>query len=160
MKAISLWEPWASLIRVGAKTYETRSWSTSYRGQLLICAAKKKDESAKELFDTPEFQKPFIGTHPGLLDGYLPFECLNFGKAVAIVELIRCEPTINLSFSDFSKEEMFGDYSPGRFEWKLRMINNKFIPFDVKGSQGFFEVDSVCACESCMELRAKGEIDL
>ena len=27
MKAISLWQPWASLIAAGVKPYETRHWS-------------------------------------------------------------------------------------------------------------------------------------
>lgn len=40
MKAISLWQPWASLIAHGVKTIETRSWSTPYRGPLAIHAAK------------------------------------------------------------------------------------------------------------------------
>lgn len=40
MKALSLWQPWASLVAIGAKTIETRSWSTSYRGPLAIHAAK------------------------------------------------------------------------------------------------------------------------
>lgn len=39
MKALTLWQPWASLIAVGAKTIETRSWSTTYRGPLAIHAA-------------------------------------------------------------------------------------------------------------------------
>lgn len=33
MKAISLWQPWASLMAVGAKRYETRSWGTLYRAR-------------------------------------------------------------------------------------------------------------------------------
>lgn len=41
MKAITLWQPWASLLACGAKGYETRSWATSYRGQIAIHAAKK-----------------------------------------------------------------------------------------------------------------------
>jgi hypothetical protein len=40
MKAISVKEPWASLIRSGKKTIETRTWKTHYRGPLLICASK------------------------------------------------------------------------------------------------------------------------
>ncbi|MBP0020973.1 MAG: ASCH domain-containing protein, partial [Cyanobacteria bacterium SBLK] len=31
-KAISLWQPWASLIAMGRKKFETRHWSTDYRG--------------------------------------------------------------------------------------------------------------------------------
>jgi len=41
MKAISLHQPWASMIADGRKTIETRSWPTNYRGELLICSTKK-----------------------------------------------------------------------------------------------------------------------
>lgn len=40
MKAITLWQPWASLLACGAKKYETRSWSTKYRGPIAIHAGK------------------------------------------------------------------------------------------------------------------------
>ncbi len=42
MKALTLWQPWASLIALGVKTIETRSWSTDYRGPLAIHAAKRR----------------------------------------------------------------------------------------------------------------------
>jgi hypothetical protein len=38
--ALSLKQPWANLIRDGCKTIETRTWSTSFRGELLLCASK------------------------------------------------------------------------------------------------------------------------
>jgi hypothetical protein len=41
VKALSLWQPWASLVALGVKTIETRSWSTSYRGPLAIHASKR-----------------------------------------------------------------------------------------------------------------------
>lgn len=41
MKALSLRQPWASLVALGVKTVETRSWSTSYRGPLAIHAATR-----------------------------------------------------------------------------------------------------------------------
>lgn len=41
MRAISLHQPWASFIAEGHKTIETRGWSTSYRGDLLIVSTKK-----------------------------------------------------------------------------------------------------------------------
>jgi hypothetical protein len=41
MKALSVRQPWASLIASGKKTIEVRSWRTHYRGPLLICAAKR-----------------------------------------------------------------------------------------------------------------------
>ena len=39
MKAISLKQPWANLVACGYKTLETRTWSTGYRGELLICSS-------------------------------------------------------------------------------------------------------------------------
>lgn len=41
MKAITVWQPWASLLVSGRKRYETRSWATSYRGPIAIHAAKR-----------------------------------------------------------------------------------------------------------------------
>ncbi len=42
MKALTLHQPWASLIALGVKTIETRGWKTDYRGPLAIHAAKRK----------------------------------------------------------------------------------------------------------------------
>jgi len=44
MKALSIRQPWAWLIVRGFKPVENRDWFTSYRGQLLIHAAKTYDE--------------------------------------------------------------------------------------------------------------------
>jgi len=43
MKALSIKQPWPNRIASGEKTIETRTWSTSYRGPLLICASKVPD---------------------------------------------------------------------------------------------------------------------
>lgn len=40
MKALTLRQPSASLVAVGVKKIETRSWSTAYRGRIAIHAAK------------------------------------------------------------------------------------------------------------------------
>ena len=39
-KCLSVRQPWASLILSGKKTVEVRTWSTKYRGPLVICASK------------------------------------------------------------------------------------------------------------------------
>lgn len=39
MRVLTVRQPWASLIALGVKTIETRSWSTDYRGPLAIHAA-------------------------------------------------------------------------------------------------------------------------
>ena len=42
MKALSIHPYFAMKIAVGVKTVECRSWSTDYRGDLLICSTQKK----------------------------------------------------------------------------------------------------------------------
>lgn len=61
MKAISLWQPWASLIACGAKPYETRSWAPPREliGQpIAIHAAKKIDKGAAQFAE-----ELFYGLH-------------------------------------------------------------------------------------------------
>lgn len=41
MKALSVRQPWASLIVNSRKTIELRTWKVSYRGDILICASNK-----------------------------------------------------------------------------------------------------------------------
>jgi hypothetical protein len=40
VKALSIRQPWAELIAKGCKSIEVRSWTTNYRGPLLICEAQ------------------------------------------------------------------------------------------------------------------------
>jgi hypothetical protein len=117
---------------MGLKTIETRSWPTKYRGWLLICAAKKKDETSLQLLKNPNF--PNISQ-----------ENLNFGKAVALVKLINCVPSEyakNYIKNYINKELEFGNYDDGRFCWIFdRKKMYKIKPYEIKGSQGFFYVE-------------------
>src|SRR5205085_11846598 len=74
LKALSLLQPWATLVIIGAKTIETRSWSTSYRGTLMIHASKGKSGAA--MAAEPLFKK------------YIPqFHALPFGAIIGEVTL-------------------------------------------------------------------------
>ncbi len=147
IKAISLWEPWASLMATGAKPTETRSWSTNYRGPLLICAAKKwGDPSQLRALADPRFQGGLAPLNGFRLNmnadrGYnVTEEHMQLGMAVAIVELTDCQATQFLSRIYYHAEKVFGDYRPGRFAWlttKVRAIT----PFPVKGQQRLWEVE-------------------
>jgi len=126
IKAISLWEPWATAMAMNIKKVETRSWPTNYRGMLLICAAKKKmSNEAMEVHWIAESYGFKIEPH--------------YGMAVAIVDLIRCD-VITL-FEPCSLEHALGDYRAGRFAWTTNLLKRLKNPFPVKGKQGFFNVD-------------------
>ena len=131
MKAISLWQPWASAIAAGVKTVETRSWPTSYRGPLAIHAAKRwtaQEEAfwVEYVFDDPRspnseaFSK--LGIHSCL---HLPKGCI-----VATCELYDCLSTS--SEADAEKmgrhpqaddESNWGDYS-GVNRFHVSMLRN------------------------------------
>lgn len=127
MKAISLWQPWASAIALGFKKIETRHWKTSYRGSLLIHAAKKKIQ-----WPSIQIQTLFKGI------AFQPYE-LPLGKIVCKVNLIDCQK-IFIHNRPEGTEKFLGDYTPGRYMWIMDNIE-PIDPFDYKGSQGFFEVD-------------------
>jgi len=50
MKAITIKEPWATLIAEGYKEYEFRTWKTNYRGDILIHTGKSFDKNLIEKF--------------------------------------------------------------------------------------------------------------
>jgi hypothetical protein len=63
MKAISIKQPWASLIAAGVKTLELRAWPTDHRGPLLICSSRR----------------PIVEGH-------------RHGEALCVVKVVNCRP--------------------------------------------------------------------
>ena len=51
MKAITIKQPWATLIAKGYKEYEFRTWKTKYRGEILIHSGKVIDKKAMARFE-------------------------------------------------------------------------------------------------------------
>src|SRR3990172_1771948 len=104
MKALSIWQPWATLIAMGLKHYETRSWYTQYRGPLLICASQHRLTNRDLMKLRQEIDFPSYSQLP-------------FGKALCIVDLVEVYPVnwvkdmIGLS----NNEKALGDFSYGRF---------------------------------------------
>lgn len=144
VKSISLWEPWATAMRLGLKTIETRSWPTSYRGPLLICAAKTERGCQTALCNDANVRNIMILA--ARQRGIEVSEMFNFGKAVALVDLVGCRPTAIATSPVFwddrpATERFLGDYSPGRFAWMTEPIQTDFEPFPISGSQGFFAVE-------------------
>jgi hypothetical protein len=147
VKALSLWEPWASLMRTGGKTIETRSWPTAYRGPLLICASKRhRKTEVLHLCCNWAFQgglAPLVGrrldrtgkTWAANADRLI--DALSFGKAVAVVDLYRVERTDSCTLGEVEQEREFGDYSPGRWAWFTRNLR-AIEPFEMLGHQGLW----------------------
>ncbi len=131
MKALTLWQPWATLVAVGAKTFETRSWSTRYRGELAIHAAKRKPK-----FGTLGFRNLVerVLKDLGFTSGF------PLGVIVATCELTKVSPVESLyhDLQGMPLEDAFGDWSNGRFAWQLGNIKMLEVPIPARGSQGFW----------------------
>lgn len=130
MKAVSLIQPWATLVAIRAKHIETRSWRTSYRGPLAIHASKGFPTWAKETCGMPPFFEML--TAAGLDLPYKGSEVLPLGCILATCDLVACYPTEKAGcvpgvFKQYPEldtvnERCFGDYSPGRWAWVLENV--------------------------------------
>ncbi|WP_317633685.1 ASCH domain-containing protein [Lysinibacillus capsici] len=81
MKALTIKQPWATLIALGEKNFETRSWQTKYRGPLAIHAGKSIDKDACE----DSWIKGVLKEH-----GITSHKELQTGVVLATVELVDC----------------------------------------------------------------------
>ena len=77
MKALTIKEPWASLIINGYKEYEFRSWKTNYRGKILIHAGMSNENISKFDIYNLEYSKGEIIGEAELVDCILVSEEFN-----------------------------------------------------------------------------------
>lgn len=132
MRGLTLYQPWAHLVCVGAKRFETRSWKTSYRGTLAIHAGSKWTPALA--LKTTE---PMFGNYCFPVNGIVPFR---FGAIICVVELVDCQPAYALKPSLGAEEIAFGDYSEGRWAWQLECPRILEAEIDCRGRQGLWEV--------------------
>jgi hypothetical protein len=130
MRALSLWQPWATLVAAGVKQYETRGWMTNYRGELAIHASKRWTKAEQQAW------RNFHFVFPGLLDG-LPTPPL--GAVLCIVKLVDVVPTDKVRYGLSEWERAFGNYAPGRYAWKLEITEVLKVPIPASGMQGFWQ---------------------
>lgn len=166
MKAISLWQPWASAIAFGSKRVETRSWTTRYRGPLAIHAGKRfQNNEMGPIFEDELFWGALypianeLSTPDNLADLKKWKASLPFGAVVAIAQLKLIHRTEDLvrngdifrsTLPPFRNREIraeaawcehdLGNYEPGRFGWVLGDVQCLAEPIPFAGEQGLFEV--------------------
>ena len=137
MKALTLWQPWASLIALGEKRIETRCWQTSYRGELAIHAAAKLpprwlgasmhgNDFRNELADVLNVRWDHVD--PALRN-------LPFGAIVGIARLVSIESTERVRDILCERELLFGNYEDGRYAWHLALVKRFDTPIPAKGNR-------------------------
>ena len=131
MKALSITQPYAELIKNGTKRIETRSWKTKYRGKLYIHAsATKIPKGSKSNSDL----MGLVGNDP-----------MDFGKIICECKLVDCvemteEFMENLKATN-EKEFVSGIYAVGRYAWILEDVKVLDKPIEIKGQLGIWNFE-------------------
>jgi hypothetical protein len=88
MKALSVCQPWAWAIVAGLKTVENRSRPTRHRGPLVVHASKSR--------------RYLQGDYADLLPGLPPWEELDYGALIGVVEVVGCVPLTEVGGDPFA----------------------------------------------------------
>lgn len=111
LPALSVRQPWASMIADGDKTIETRTWATQWRGPILIVASQKPD---------PHFRaSETVG--------------LPLGKALVVTLLAKCRP-----MTEGDEQAACCRLYEGAYIWKLKGLW-PVQPFTVRGRLGLYD---------------------
>jgi hypothetical protein len=119
--ALSIRQPWASLILLGLKCVEIRTWPTSYRGLLFIHASRTLDEHAMKRFRLPD----------------LPTGCL-----IGAVDLTGVDAFTPATWRKLAPEHLdTGAFAPGLYAWHLSNPRPLRQPVSWRGDRSLFHVD-------------------
>lgn len=145
-RGLTLWEPWATLWASGEKVFETRSWSTEYRGVLVVHAAKTFRTDQRRLCEEEPFRSSMLQAKRmmyGAGDDPYPkhFGCILGAGLLADVNRITTDSRELKMFIHGWKEIEFGDWTPGRVAWGP-LVHRVVLPDPIpwRGRQGTWEV--------------------
>lgn len=169
MKALSLTQPWATLVAVGAKRIETRSWGTTYRGPIAIHASKAFPRADRDLCLTNNVFFSVLKQHISRVADLPRGAVIATARLVDVVPIIKPEKTIRgvkyvsidpdgivrvweptllagvpghvADIQPNEHEASFGDYTPGRYAWLLDRVVKLPEPIPARGSLGLWNWD-------------------
>lgn len=124
MKVLTIKEPYATLIAAGLKEYEFRTWKTSYRGEILIHAAKTPNiENKKRFIDRNlNYKEGFIIAKATITD------CVEVDDKL-IKELLNKDKEVYKNLSVKRDKILYG--------FKLENVE-RINPIEIKGQLGFW----------------------
>lgn len=131
VRALTIRQPYASLMLPPHAKVETRSWQTHYRGWVLICAAKA--------ITTPWVMAEISGDHQAsrIIDA-VPIDKDSLhkraGMAIGIGQLVDCRP-----MTDDDADAAFVQYKPGYWCHVFRDVK-PIHPFPYTGQLGYTEI--------------------
>jgi hypothetical protein len=121
--ALSIREPWATLIVEGIKTTENRSWPTSHRDAFVICASKQPEPASstgwQRLYQCAPTDALQLSnsSQSRILCGY----------ALGIVDLVNCDQECRTEWDE-----------PDCWHFRLANARRFARPFEWSGKLGFY----------------------
>ena len=128
MKAITIKQPWASLIAAGLKDIENRTWKTNFRGRVLIHAAKVSVKDGWSALNGMQIKK--VSKHKYKLYG--DNEDLPKGAIIGSVEIVDCVQNHPSPWAE-----------KGVWNWVLANPILFPEPIPAKGKLSFWEYDKI-----------------
>ena len=126
MKALTIKEPWATLIVEGYKKYEFRTWKTNYRGKILIHAGKSIEKDQLKKFE------PY---HLNYANGEI------IGEAY-ITECIKVDESFNKELIK-ENELVYGNTGHiANYAWKLENIKKYKEKIPCNGKLGLWNYNN------------------
>lgn len=140
MKALTVHQPWASLLALGIKHWETRSWRPPADVTRLAVHASRRPPLAgweEMLRHYPEGVGSAMRPLMEWLTRRGEVAALPTGAVLAICNLLRVSPTCGVGPSPHASR--LGDWSRGRWAWNLQVVHVFNPPIPARGQQGLWE---------------------
>lgn len=129
MKAITVYQPYASFLAVGIKRLETRGWPTAYRGVIAIHASLNSDYDGgleDQIDAVANMGRRDIIRASGAIIGIATLtDCLPTGSLLGLTEL----------------ERRLGNFEPDRFAFRMEGAMPLDHPVPCRGKQGIWTID-------------------
>jgi len=149
--ALSLIEPWATLLAIGAKRNETRDWSTSFRGPFAIHASKKLDKECCR-------EEPFASVLQEHFACWNFLDCFRLGFIIGVAELLDDRPSEEMRPHQTAQELAFGDYYDGRRIFVCDYAQTLLTPIPARGMLNFWRLTHEQRREIATQLRVPFEV--
>jgi len=125
MKALTVRNPWASLIVNGYKKYEFRSWKTNYRGKILIHSSANLEKNMLSRFS--EYNLDYV-------NGAIIGEC-------EITDCILVDAEFNKKLIEINPIVYGRSNHTETYAWKLENIKKYDKPICAKGKLGLWNYE-------------------
>ena len=157
MRAVSVWNPWATLLAHGFKKNETRGYPApaSLLGEsIAICSTKTVKADQRNAWG----EVPPAIKFEALAAGLIKPASLMQGHLLGFATVADCVETTPAFIEGLTaRERALGWYGPGRYAWLMSAFLPLSSPIPVRGAQGIWRLpdDVYAQAQGQLEARAR-----